>query len=233
MDRARLAAACLVVAGVSGAVPAERSAAAVSPAVDRSLTCADFDKDGPAAHERRALRMAPEGARRLSDHVLAVTTRAGVRRFVDKKPYRQELDGFHWSYCGYVPALRAHLIGMEQDSLFTGKLLRDEDGGVLDGGQTVYPSPDGRLYLAESQVDGEDLSHWLLSDRAGRHLWAGLSGVSTEHDIQVEYGHPRWVANDVLRVSANCNDRSRARGEATLARDGRSWRWASRLRCKG
>ena len=94
--------------------------------------------------------MAPEGAKRTSPHDLAVNYK-GVRRFIDKRPYRVALDGFHWSYCGYLPAMDAHVIGMEDGSLFSGKLLLDRSGRVLDGGQTVYPSPDGKLFLAESR----------------------------------------------------------------------------------
>lgn len=38
----------------------------------QSVSCAYFGKDSPAVHERRMLRMAPEGAERTSDHVLTV-----------------------------------------------------------------------------------------------------------------------------------------------------------------
>ncbi len=175
--------------------------------------------------------MAPEGARRPSTHTLAVNYKGGVHRFIDKKPYREELDGFHWSYCGYLPGLGAHLIGEEDGSLFTGKLLLDRSGRVLDGGQTVYPSPDGKLFLAESQVDGEYLSHWVLSDLQGRRLWAGVSGVTGNPDV--EYGDPVWIANDALRAPATCNDKSGRKGEATLVREGKSWLWKSDLRCPG
>ena len=115
--------ACLLAVAVMGAAPArpggaQARAPAVAPskAADQSVTCA---ADGD---ERRALRSAPPGSKRISAHVLAVKYRSGVRQFVDKRPYRDELSGFHWHYCGYSPALKAHLVGMDDESLFSGKL---------------------------------------------------------------------------------------------------------------
>jgi hypothetical protein len=80
-------------------------------------------------------------------------------------------------------------------------------------------------------VDGEYMGRWLLSDLKGRQLWAGISGVEGKPDI--EFGDPVWIANDVLRAPANCNDRDRKTGEATLAREGDAWRWTIDLQCNG
>lgn len=220
----------------AGGAWAQGPAALVAKVSAKSLTCADFDKDSPVAHESRALRMAPEGAKRVSDHDLAVNTKAGVHRFIDKKPYREELGGFHWSYCGYLPALRAHLIGMEDEDLFTGKLLLDGDGRVLDGGQTVYPSPSGKLFLAASQEDGDELERWVISDMSGRRLWAGPSGViKTENKIEIaalEFEAPLWISDDAIRVTATCGDSLGTKGPMTLTHEGKVWRWKTGLRCK-
>ena len=229
MDVVRFVVALTVGASIAGSVcaPGAQAAGKPAPRTDQSRSCL-HDYGDPGEREQ-ALRTAPEGAMRLSDHVLAVRYKDGLRRFVDRMPYRDGLSGFHWTYCGYVPVLKAHLIGVEDEDLFTGKLMFDRSGRVIDGGQTVYPSPDGKLFIATSQVNGEYLSHWVLSDLAGRRLWAGVSGVQGNPDI--EYGDPDWIANDRVRVSATCNDRSHRTGEATLAHVGKSWRWKSDLRC--
>jgi hypothetical protein len=197
---------------------------------DQDLDCNDNDV-GEALHESRALRTAPEGAKRISAHVLAVNYRSGVRRFIDPRPYREELDGIHWQYCAYIPAHGAHLIGMMDGSLFSGKLLLDRGGALLDAGNAVYPSPDGKLFLAARQVDGEYLARWMISDLAGRKLWDGESGLTRNEGVIQEYEDPRWITNDTLRVVAICNNSARTRGEATLVHEGESWRWRSDLRC--
>ncbi len=237
MKSMRLAVA-LIVAAASGSAWTSRSEAAsrrAAPAVnqteDRSVSCLDNRDKGFASAEKLAFGTAPEGARRVSDHVLEVRTKAGVRRFVDRRPYRDGLDGFHWLYCGYDPGLKAHLIGVQDDSLFTGKLVFDGDGHMVDGGQTVYSSADGSQYLAESQVNGEYLSHWVVFDRAGRRLWAGLSGTDGTHNNTIEYGDLRWTPDDTLRATATCGDGKGETGEAILVREGKTWRWKSDLRC--
>jgi hypothetical protein len=236
MKSGSVAVALLIILAAAGAVWAQPSSGPREPASPRSSgrnadpngSCLDYR--GAPKEESAALRTAPEWAKRTSDHVLTVRYRDGVHRFVDRMPYRDGLSGFHWSYCGYVPALKAHLIGVEDEDLFTGKLLFERSGRVIDAGGGVYPSPDGKLFLAASQVDGEYLSHWVLSDLKGRRLWAGISGVQGNPDI--EYGAPVWIAKDVVRVSATCNDRGHKTGEATLARGGGTWRWKSDLQCK-
>ena len=228
-----LAASLWLTAAVAGAASAQRSEAPSKPSAalapqktaDPGLSCDN------ARDERAAIRTAPAGVKRVSSHVLQVNTPSGIRRFVDKRPYREELSGFHWFYCGYLAALDAHLIGMDDEDLFSGKLLFGRSGRLLDAGQTVYPSPDGKLFLAARQRDGKELEDWMLSDLSGRRLWAGDSGVTTNGVVLVQYENPHWTGG-ALEVTAICDDRGRTRGEATLVREGRSWRWRSVLTCK-
>ena len=243
MDTVRVALALAVTLTFGRAAAAQRSDAAdvrssplPSGMGDQKVSC----YDGPAliddADERRALRGAPEGASRASAHVLVVNTGSGPRRFEDERPEAVELDRFHWSYCGYVAALHAHLIGMEDGSLFSGKLLLDHSGRMLEAGATVYPSPDGKLFLAASQDDGDALEQWVISDLSGHRLWAGESGITKiENKIQVvglEFEAPRWVSDDALSVTATCGDRVGTKGRATLVREGAFWRWKTDLRCQ-
>jgi hypothetical protein len=236
MKTGSVVAALLVILAAANAAWAQPTSGLNKPAsqrVDAGPSRSCLDDHGSLEEHEQVLRTAPEGAKRVSEHVLTVRYKDGLHRFVDKMPYRDGLDGFHWLYCGYVPLLKAHLIGVEDGDRFTGKLMFDRSGRMIDGGGGVYPSPDGKLFIAESQVNGEYLSHWVLSDLSGRRLWAGMSGVTKNDVILVEYGDPVWISNDTVKVVALCNDRIRTRGEATFARDGNTWRWTSNLQCKG
>jgi hypothetical protein len=222
--------AALTVASGAWAKPPEGRAAA---AEGRSASCYSPSGLSDEALERRALKTALRGAWRLSPHELTVNVQSGVRRFVDRKPYRQELSGFHWLYCGYLPSLQAHLIGVFDEDLFSGKLLFDKTGQAIDAGRTVYPSPSGKLFLAANQTNGKALGDWVLSDLYGRRLWSGPSGVTQGQDILVLYGDPVWIGAGKLRAAATCNDQGRKTGQATLVREGATWRWTSDLRCGG
>src|ERR1700761_2392755 len=114
MAIAKLASGLVMAAVLAAPVSAQH----VPPEASRTLSCDFSGKETPAAHERKMLKAAPD-VRRISAHVLQVNAKSGVRRFVDKKPYREELDGFHWTYCGYDVGLDAHLIGMEDGDLFS------------------------------------------------------------------------------------------------------------------
>jgi hypothetical protein len=213
-----------------------------APAASRSVSCYSPKGESDEALERRALKTALRGASRVSAHELTVNVRSGVRQFVDRKPYRQELSGFHWLYCGYLPSLQAHLIGVFDEDLFSGKLLLDGTGQAIDAGRTIYPSPGGKLFLAANQKNGQALEDWVVSDLSGRKLWSGPSGLNSDDvlvrsgmmhsEILVEYGNPRWTSDNAVRVTARCADKDGAKGVATLVREGRTWRWKSDLRCE-
>jgi hypothetical protein len=212
---------------VAGAI-AGGASAQPPPAEARSVSC--YANGGYEALEQRALKTALRGANRVSAHDLTVNTVAGVMRFTDRKPYRNGLSGFHWLYCGYVPKLQAHLIGVFDEDLFSGKLLFDRSGKTLDAGRTVYPSPGGKLFLAANQKNGNALEDWVLSDLAGRRLWAGPSGLTEKDAVLVEYGTPRWISDREIRVAARCSGGG-AKGAATLVREGDAWRWRGKLQC--
>ena len=63
---------------------------------------------------------------------------------------------------------------MSKDSLFSGKLLFDSTGQLLDAGRSVYMSPDGKRFLAVEQEDGMDGELWAVYDLTAREALVWL-----------------------------------------------------------
>jgi len=186
---------------------------------------------------------APGKVRRLpSEHTLVVNYKGGVKRFVDAPPYDEELSGLHWRYCTFVQALNAYLIGMSKDGLFSGKLLLDENGRLLDAGHTVYPSPDGTKFLAVEQEDGMDGELWTVSDMTGRKLWSGYAGTKIPQQprgkpdmkpyeaIESNYELPRWTGQGQLQANQVCAAGTLKRVITLKLKDG-AWSWKPSIHC--
>lgn len=201
-------------------------AVADASAVDQNLVCGSDDE------EAQALLSAPKGAKRVSEHTLVVTHGSGVREFVDEKTSGVDLDRHHWNYCGYLPTLKAHLVGLQDGELFSGKLLLEDNGAVLDAGQAVFPAPDGKRFLAAEQVNGSDLQQWTVADLAGGRFWVGDSGVIENGYILIEYGNPHWISNSVLQADATCTNSAGTKGQATFTIKAGSGSWQTDLKCK-
>jgi hypothetical protein len=220
----------LLIAGLLIFCAQGAAAAAPEPA-----HCGDYMND------RAALKKAPQAARRLSAHVLTVKYEGGIKRFVDEPPYQAAFGGAHWYYCGHVPALQAHLIGKNDEDVFSGVLMLSESGKLVDAGTTVYPSPDGKWFLAERQVSGEDGSEWLVAERSGKALWDGYAGVlesvaATPGTEAVPYvvttfEQPHWTDDGLLHAKAVCTAPPQAVGIATFVSEHGTWRWKSDLQC--
>jgi hypothetical protein len=204
----------------------------------QAVTC-NSDTD-----ETSLMREAPREVMRLSGkHTLVVHYKAGSKRFVDAPPYDEELSGLHWHYCAFVPALKAHLIGMSKDDLFSGKLLLDDSGRVLDAGHTVYPSPDGKKFLAVEQEDGMDGELWTVYDLSGRKLWSGYAGTTIlqrpkgkldtqpYESIESSYESPRWDAQGQLQAEQVCAS-GNLKGVITLQLKEGAWSWVSGVHCE-
>jgi hypothetical protein len=129
-----------------------------------------------SAEETALLQRAPHGANRLGKHELEVRWAAGTRRFKDSPPYGP-LDGVSWAYCGYSAVLKLHLVRKADHGLFTGVLLDDSTGSLLPAGEAVLFSPDGKLYLAYEQPDGQDGETLKLHDRSGAVRWKGYDFI--------------------------------------------------------
>ena len=210
------------------------AAPAVVMAAPEQVECGDYMND------TAAVKTAPHGATRSSPRLLTVNYQGGTKRFADEAPYQEAFAGVHWYYCGYVPALRAHLIGKNENSLFSGVLLLDDTGQLIDAGQRVYPSPDGTLFLAERQESGEDGSRWRVAERAGKTRWDGYAGIlrqvtETAGSAPVDYvtasfENPQW-AGGVLQTKVVCSD-AQVSGVARFVLADGKWRWQTDKDCK-
>ncbi len=196
------------------------------------LTCAD--SLGAGGTEKALLKQAPSGATRIGEHILEVKYSRGVKRFVDVPPY-DELSGIHWHYCGYNKSHRVHLLGKSVDSLFTGMLVQEDGGRILNAGQTVCLSPAGRKFLAIAQEDGQDGENWTLYTFAGKKMWAGYAGVTVRfpgdsHDsIYAQFVNPIW--NDDGSISAQVSCSNSIKGTVTLRTAGGKAKWLPTPRC--
>ncbi|MHA6204925.1 hypothetical protein ACXU4B_10910 [Dyella soli] len=189
------------------------------------------------------MREAPRRVVRINgQHTLVVNYRGGAKRFVDAPPYHEELSGLHWYYCGFVPGLKAHLIGMSKDALFSGKLLFDESGRLMDAGHSVYPSPHGTQFLAIEQEDGMDGELWAVYNAAGKKLWSGYAGTlrmeklnagpgSKPYEaVESTYESPHWTAQDQLQATQVCGS-GLNKGTINLEAKGGRWQWGRSLQC--
>jgi hypothetical protein len=190
--------------------------------------------------DRAPVKTAPHGAQRLSPHLLTVNYQGGVKRFEDQPPYQEAFGGVHWYYCGYIPALRAHLIGRNEKNFFSGVLLLDDSGQLVNAGQTVHPSPDGKSFLAERQQNNEQDSQWLVAERSGKTFWDGFAAVyrmvrekpggKPVEQVATWYKLPYWTEGGALRATAVCNP-PEAEGVANFVLLDGTWRWQTDLRC--
>jgi hypothetical protein len=183
--------------------------------------------------ERAALKQAPKGARRVSKHVLEITSEKGAQRFVDKPPH--DGGGVHWRYCGYDVHAKAHLIEMIDESSYSGDLLLGATGKLLHAGHTVLFSPDRDEFLAIKQEAGVDGEHWAVYDTAGKTIWQGYAGTVAKVDgvdaVVSTFEHPRWTQQGELSARFVCSS-SKVSGVVTLARSASGrWSWRGHGKC--
>ena len=187
--------------------------------------------------EAKLLKQASHGAERIGKHTLKVKFTKGMKKFIDKPPH-EELSGVHWHYCGYDKKAKAHLIGKSDYSLFTGSMLFDETGIVINAGHTVLFSPDMKKLVAIEQEDGVDGENWSLIEVSGRRLWNGYAGITrriannTYDSVYAQFEHPRWDKNSNLTADFVCSGGSAVKGVVILRNIGGSWKWAPHYDCR-
>lgn len=202
----------------------------VSHAAGDILDCANDDYD-----EGVLLQHAAGMAARTHKHILTVKYAGGTKSFVNKSPH-PNFGGIDWSYCGYNKDTKVFLIGKEKDDLFSGVLLFQETGVVINAGQTVVISPDKRYILAIEQTDGIDGKEWSLLDFSGKKLWHGYAGMTKKMALMgkmadyvyATYENPRW--ENAFVADFVCSDGSR-QGNITLTQVKNTWKWLPEYTC--
>lgn len=185
------------------------------------------------------MKQAPSGAKRVGKHIVEVRTKSGTRRFKDKPPYDEPLDGDSFKYCGYSQELRAHLIGEGDQGYFSGTLLFEDTGKTLKSGQTILMAPDRTRYLAIEQADGKTLGDWTVYDLHGNKIWSGDAGLvekSPELGVEVvaaEFVDPQWGPDSSLLATVQmiCNGKEK-NGKAVLRESGTKWHWELDVSCE-
>jgi len=177
------------------------------PSTRTGATDEDFVRPR-SAEEAARLKQAPHGAKRLGTHVIEVGWAGGKRILKDKPPYNEPLDGLRWTYCGYNPDLKLHMLLKEDEALFTGALIDDVTGALLPGGQKVLFSKNSQYYLAYEQPDGQDGETIKLFRRNGTLMWEGYNGFlsSDGKDVLANFEDMHWDDQDRPQAIAHLSD---------------------------
>jgi hypothetical protein len=178
-----------------------------------------------SARELENLKTAPHAAYRSGKHTLVIRWQRGNRSFRDQPPYTAELDGVHWSYCGFNSFLKMHLIGKQDVDVLTGVLLNDSTGAMFAAGETVLFSPSAKYYLAYEQPDGQDGATIRLYDVKGGLLWKGFNRLLSADgkNIVADFESVSWTKDD--KLIAEYEDRNN-RHKVILTRDKEgNWGW--------
>jgi len=155
--------------------------------------------------EATLMKQAPDGAKRVSEHVLELRIAGAVKRFADQPPH-EDLEGTRWTYCGYDAANRMHLIGKRIDDEFTGVLLSENTGRQRKAGHTVFFAPDGKRFLALEQRNGKDGEDWTLYAITGRKRWSGYAGVIRNgKTVEAQFVEPYWNKDGTLGAHVSCS----------------------------
>jgi len=168
------------------------------------------------------MNKAPHGARRIDEHTLEVKFANGSKSFKDEAPFDYELDGVKYNYCDYNATVKFHLIRKRDQDLFTGVLMSETSGKLLDAGQSVIFSPDGKKYFASRQPNGMDGTQWFIFTANGELEWQGDSMA----DTLVE---PGWNSEGKFQAKYRCGDEDYK--TVILTKSGKQWSWDPEPKC--
>jgi hypothetical protein len=194
--------------------------------------------------ENDLLKQAPHGAKRTGKHVLEIKYSGGVRKFIDKPPYDELVDGINteglsWEYCGYNEIVKAHLI-LKRDNVkhesYTGSLLFEDTGKIVKAGYSVTFSPNKLNFIAFQRYGG-DGEFWDLFDTSGHKLWREFSYIilpvkpTDSYSQEVaEFENPT-LSNDLeIKAHMTCWQ-SKKSGNVTLKKIGAKWVWHPKIEC--
>jgi hypothetical protein len=175
---------------------------------------------------------APEVASRKGKHELKIVTAKGILTFTDKPPHDEPLSGVHHYFCdrkeGFI------LLRVEDESLFTGKLINEQTGVVTDAGQDVLFSADRRAYFATEQPDGLDGETWNIYAIDGRRSWSGYSFIPKSNEplrLSAYLENAKWLPNGEFSATASCGPDSGKKWTVKLVKDKGYWDWKPKKNC--
>lgn len=191
-----------------------------------------LDCDG---NEAKNIAKFPTKAKRLTEHILRVSTAHTNLIFKDKPPYDEALAGSRWEYCGYSGTLKMHLVRQDENVTFSGVLIDDTTAKQLPGGQDVIFTDDGQLYAAFVQPDGLDGREMSIYQRDGTLLWQGYDFIEGEKDQIAAYfdeTYIHWNKKNQLQATAVCYPDKKV-GLVTLThQQNGEWAWLPNVNCK-
>lgn len=180
-------------------------------------------------------RLAPNIASRIDPHHLKIRTSKGDVSFVDIPPHDEPLSGVHYHFCdrrgGFV------LVVMEDEALFTGRLINEGTGKVTGAGQEVLLSEDRRAYFATEQPDGLDGEEWSIYAIGGNRSWKGYSFIAQQGNPQKIYAYldqPQWLTNGEFSARASCASNVDVKWSVKLVKDKDlgEWLWRPQKKCQ-
>jgi hypothetical protein len=188
-------------------------------------------------NESELLKQSPNGAIRISKHILEVKYSRGSKRFIDKPPH-ENLDGTHWEYCGYNKETGIHLIHKQNLGRFTGSLLFEDTGRTLSAGQTVLIDSKMKYILGIEQKSGMDGELWSLLDFSGKKLWSGYAGITKKAQINgsaydavyAQFENPHLDSASYFIADFVCSDGTK-KGVVTLTLIKKHWKWLPEYQC--
>lgn len=208
------------------------AALAMGPAQAGGLELRCGESDTPAQEAARIKATAAGVVKRQSTHLLQVTLAGATRKFADKPPYDEALEGVRYAFCerkdGFI------LIAHEDGGDFKGKLIDEASGKVTEAGTSVLFSPDRRAYLAKSQSDGLDATSLAIVALDGRRSWQGVDTLphpTRKGEMTATLADLRWEANGELSAQATCLAGKAAPWRVKLIKSGSAWDWQPKRKC--
>lgn len=192
-----------------------------------SLTCPEINDDLTIIK-----KLAPDAVIRLSNHKLRVTTKNGTTTFTDSPPYDEPLSGVHYHLCDHQNGFI--LVGMEDETRSTGKLINEQTGAVTNAGFHVLISNDGRAYFSAVQPDGLDGEEWNIYTISGQLSWNGYSFIPQKNDPHRFYAtldHPSWLDSGEFTATASCASNYSIKWTVKLIKINEEWSWHPLKKC--
>lgn len=201
------------------------------------LSC--VTSDDHLVDETETLKQFPHKATRIDKYTLEVRFAGGIKVFKDEQLPAEDdgLGRLYWRYCDFDNKTKTHLIEKNWADRFSGVIVFESNGKIINAGQTVLISPDKKKLLAIEQISGEDGKTWSLLDMAGKKLWSGYAGFTWKAKegysaVDGEFENPRWNTDLSLSADYICSGNDKVKkGIVILKKVSGRWKWLPEYQC--